>query len=86
VAFLQYYAKLLHDYVNINVLVDFDLAMLKLDIAMAETVGNRTLKVLFLKQDTINRVLSEKQDLVGNAWRRLGLKKKGGITFRFPSS
>jgi hypothetical protein len=58
----------------------------KIESCSSVSVRNRTLKVLFLKQDTINRVLFDKQDLVGNAWRRLGLKKKGGITFKFPSS
>jgi hypothetical protein len=58
----------------------------KIESCSSVSVGKRTLKVLFLKQDTINRVLFEKQDLVGIAWRRLGLKKKGGIRFKFPSS
>jgi hypothetical protein len=58
----------------------------KIESRSSVSVGNRTLKVLFLKQDTINRVLFEKQDLVGNAWRRLGLKKKGGTAFKFSSS
>jgi hypothetical protein len=54
----------------------------KIESCLSVSVGNRTLKVLFLKQDTIKRVLLEKQDLVGNAWRRLGLKKERGITLK----
>jgi hypothetical protein len=37
VSFWQCYAKLSHYYVNINVLVDFDLAMSKPDITLAES-------------------------------------------------
>jgi hypothetical protein len=37
VSFCQCYAKLSHYYVNINVLVDFDLAMSKTDSTLAES-------------------------------------------------